>query len=297
MKKVLFLAIVIYLLAAGYLYVQSANNPCEHVLSYSIGSFDPRFGITQDQFRAYIESAEAIWEKPLDRELFQYDPRASFKINLIFDDRQQKTLDERDLKQNIDTKEQSYDQVVGQYNSLAYQHQQDLDDYNAQKAEYDSRLQKYNDQVTYWNQQGGAPADEYEKLNDEKNALQKISADLETKRTAVNKQATDLNALSDTVNELAKKLNIDVDNYNGKFGDARQFDQGIYTGDSIDIYQFNEEADLKLVLAHELGHALHLEHVNDPKAIMYYLMDKQDIKNTQLTETDLAAIKNQCHIN
>jgi hypothetical protein len=297
MKKILLIVIVVYLLAAGYLYVQSANNPCDRVLTYSIGNFDSRFGITQDQFRSDIESAEAVWEQPLNRQLFQYDPDSSFKFNLVFDDRQQKTIDERSLKQNIDLKEQSYDKAVGQYNSLAYQHKQDLDAYNTAKAAYDAHLKAYNDQVTYWNQQGGAPADEYQKLGKEKDALNKMSDDLEAQRVAVNKQATDLNALADLVNELAKKLNVDVDNYNGKFGEARQFDQGTYTGDAINVYQFNEESDLKLVLAHELGHALHLEHVDDPEAIMYYLMDKQDVNNIQLTATDLAAIKNQCHIN
>jgi predicted Zn-dependent protease len=62
----------------------------------------------------------------------------------------------------------------------------------------------------------------------------------------------------------------------------------------INIYQFHDESDLELVLAHELGHALGLNHVENPESVMYYLMEKQNLENIQLTTQDLQAIKNVC---
>jgi predicted Zn-dependent protease len=50
------------------------------------------------------------------------------------------------------------------------------------------------------------------------------------------------------------------------------------------------------VLAHEFGHALGLDHVEDPQAIMYYLMDKQNIKDLKLTTDDINALKKGCNI-
>ena len=112
----------------------------------------------------------------------------------------------------------------------------------------------------------------------------------------MNAQVSNLNGLADRINGVAKQLNRDVDAYNGKFGEPRQFDQGTYTGNSINIYQFNDESDLRLVIAHELGHALNLEHIDDPKAVMYYLMDQQDLSIIELSNGDMEAIKQQCGV-
>jgi predicted Zn-dependent protease len=47
------------------------------------------------------------------------------------------------------------------------------------------------------------------------------------------------------------------------------------------------------VLAHELGHALGIGHLDNPKAIMYYLNEGI---NEKLTADDLMALKKVCEI-
>ncbi len=254
-------------------------------------------GLPQDQLIATLSDMEKVWENPLERDLFRYNPDAKFKINLVFDDRQQKTIDERNIRQTIDLNEQSYDKLVAQYNTLSFQHQNDLAEYNNAKAEYEARLKAYNAEVSNFNKNGGATNADYKRLNDQKKQLQVEQADLELERLAVNAQADDINSLTDKINEIAKRLNKDVNAYNGKFGNPKQFDQGTYTGTAINIFQFNDQSDLSLVIAHEFGHSLKLEHVQDPKAIMYYLMDQQDLNNVKLTDADLNAVKDRCGIN
>ena len=61
----------------------------------------------------------------------------------------------------------------------------------------------------------------------------------------------------------------------------------------IDIYEFSSREKLIRVLAHEFGHALGLEHLDNPKAIMYYLNEGT---NEKLTTDDLTALKQKCRL-
>jgi hypothetical protein len=78
--------------------------PCERPIEYSLGVFDERFGMTQAEFLAEATVAEGLWEQTLGRELFRYVPGAQFKVNLIFDTRQEQTIEgsEKKFKGYID---------------------------------------------------------------------------------------------------------------------------------------------------------------------------------------------------
>ncbi len=78
------------------------------------------------------------------------------------------------------------------------------------------------------------------------------------------------------INGIASNLNLDVVNYNNA-GDVlgKEFNEGLYekrnNRETITIFHFNNHDRLVRVLAHELGHALGLEHNNNPQALMYRL--------------------------
>ena len=144
------------------------------------------------------------------------------------------------------------------------------------------------------NARGGATSNEHKKLEAERKYLEVQKNLLDSLRNELSNLVLQVNSLGDQVNYLAEQLNIDVDVFNKRFGEAREFDQGEYNGKEINIYQFDEAGDLRLVLAHELGHALGIEHVENSKSVMYYLMDKQDIKNPILSEEDIQAFSERC---
>ena len=124
--------------------------------------------------------------------------------------------------------------------------------------------------------------------------MEQEKSSLDAQRTVLNQTAADLNALGNRINAIATELNIDVDIHNQRFGEAREFDQGDYFDSRINIYQFEGISDLRLVLAHELGHALSINHVENPKSIMYYLMEKQDLGNPVLSREDREAFVIRC---
>lgn len=216
--------------------------PCQRPIEYEIGNFDKKFGITEKDFLSAIAKAEAVWEKPFGINFFEVGTEVldtnNLKINLIFDYRQEATVEIKALQAKV----------------------------NAERAEYN------------------ALRAQYEAMR--KNPLR------------TRKEVDEINAVIDTLNAVAKKLNAHVAELN-KIGKARgeEFTEGEYrrdvTGTRIDIYEYSTKDKLVRVLAHELGHALGLDHVEDPKAIMYYLNES---KNGALTKDDIAILKDRCGI-
>ena len=101
------------------------------------------------------------------------------------------------------------------------------------------------------------------------------------------------------INRLAATLNLSVENYNNiNTARGESFEEGVYHSEGvkreIDIYEFSNREKLVRVLAHELGHALGLPHVQDPKAIMYELNQGTSEK---LSSADIVALDAKCNIN
>jgi len=267
---------------------------CDETLHYSLGNIDPRFNISEEEIKAIISEAENVWESKLGKNVFQYREGAEFKVNFIFDERQLRTLEKDKLDEQLDNLE--YDK-----NNLSQEYKNKYATYNKALAIYEKNIQDYKDQVSTFNKtveklnkSGEITKEKYEEMKDEENELAEMKEDLDDERDR-------LSGLADGINKLVKKENSIVNNYNNKietykdrFGEAVEFNQGEYNGLEIDIYQFHDNNDLKLVLAHELGHALGIGHVENSKSIMYYLMEDQDLDNISLTTEDFDAVKNIC---
>jgi len=266
---------------------------CKMPLSYRIGQLDEQFNLTFDEARVAISEAESAWEQATGENLFTYAPNGQLLVNFIFDDRQQFALDEINYRERLNEAENVNEEIKDTYGSLVERYDALESHYQANVSDYERRLDAYNEMVARYNEEGGAPPEVYEELEAEKKVLDDDLAAVRRQGDELNGIVTQINELSEQGNELVEEYNEEVGSYNERFGESREFTQGDYQDGSINIYKFIDETELELVLAHELGHALSLGHVENEESILYHLMGEQPADMT-LTDEDLAEFERVC---
>ena len=160
----------------------------------------------------------------------------------------------------------------------------------SEKARLGQESASLKNEISYWNSVGGATGTTYE--------------DLVARRTAYNTDVQAFNERRTAFNQEVSAYNARVANYKKALAQAEETFKlagglpgesavGVYNPNdySITIYSYSGSQDLRLILMHELGHALGCAHASSPGSIMYPEMtNAQNLTNPEPTAEDLALV-------
>jgi hypothetical protein len=286
------------LMAAGLLASPPAPAACNIPIAFAIGEVDRRFDLSRAEFERAIHAAIRVWEDAAGRDLFVQRAGADLRINLVYSERQRATeqiqaLDERtgSLRERIRALDQRLQAARDRLEREAKGFQRRAEAFRADKRKFDRRVRQAKEQ--------GASQAELEALRERQRELQQRARDLQAEQRHLEGLEARVNELKVRANSLVIEHNKRVRQRDRIARPGTEFRQGYYKragagGEQITIRQFSTTARLRFALAHELGHALGLGHLDNPQAVMHYRSRDQGSARLALTETDRRALREAC---
>ncbi len=294
------------LLLLGYFYKEGRVNLamfrgfqdpyCNIPIKITLGDIDPRFNLKNEIILKELGVASNVWEKEEGKDLFVFEGKnkSTVIVNFVYDERQQITLESEKAKAMLEAGWESYENLISERKTLALRYDDLQTVYEKSIKTYNARLARFESMVKEWNRKQGSEA-QYKALKIEESAVEGLFRDLEGQRIRINSLSDQINRYNADIKSLYDSLVIKTNEYNHLFSSDDPITVGEYDGTYyINIYQYTDLAQLRITLAHELGHALGMDHTENEKSIMYPLQSKQTGDSLLLTAEDLAELHRVC---
>lgn len=278
MKKIIYFVLVVIVFSLVYLNKSTVSEKikalvfysrCEKPITFRISSVDPKFNISSEEILSQTKQAADLWNNSYHKQVLKYDSTGNVAISLVFDERQSTLSNIANLDLELKNIEPSL--------------QERIKTYNEQLNELDSKIKALNTQVDYWNKKGGAPRDIYNQLLDQQAQYKKEAEKL-------NKQGDEINLETAKYNQQVTKLDSTITSFNNIIEEKPEGGVFNSANNNIEIYVYGSKNEYIHLAAHELGHALKLDHTSNPNAIM----NPRTSDKITLTNDDLILLRQQC---
>jgi hypothetical protein len=287
--------------------------PCMLPLAWRVARVDPVFGLDSTQAVALVAEAAELWERAVGRPLFRQDDRNGFPVRFLLRESEEERA--ADLAgASFRRAEEEYRGAAARLNARLAELQGRLAEEDARRlehrdavADFEARVQLHNREVEGWSDRGGAPEEVAAELQEREGALVE-------ERTRLTGERTVLEALRDTLAAAEATLREDVEAHRSR-GEELQAslppvreEAGFYrelirAGEDgapvvrreIRVHRPGDRADLVRILAHELGHAMGLPHLDTPGALMAAEYNRMEERGSAMVgPADVARLVRLC---
>ncbi|MBS1717740.1 MAG: matrixin family metalloprotease [Armatimonadetes bacterium] len=267
-----------------------------NLVTWHIGSVDPRFGITEKELADCIRKATDLWEAAAGTRLFRQDEKEGFPVNLVFDERQELLLEQRKEKPHLDELAETVRQLKEYRQTTLQRFENANKELEARYKAHETAVRDYNAKVGYWNRTRDASPEVVSELDATKASLQSEAEALESQHDAVAKLRDQDSEAVQAVNRAVDALNSAAAAFNALAKPGAMTQVGVCVRSSkvekIEVFAFQDFNSLTCTLAHEFGHALGVAHVQKTGALMNPVADaKAGEKELRLTDEDKQALQ------
>jgi len=289
----------------AYREIEHQVEASELPLKWRISDVDPRFGLSADEVSQAIQKGIALWEAAAGKKLFDRDEVRGFPIKLIYDERQKELLENVRKNRAVQSEEDRMAAQRGMTEAAGSRFDLANQQLKSRIQSYEMRLNAYNQRVEQVNAAGGIqPGQEFE-FEQERQALDAERAAISQAEQEVQRLGAEANAMADEFNRQVRQHNDEVRRQQQNAEPAKLVRLGeciiveMQRGASkttriegISVYAFQGLDHLAFILAHELGHALGLDHVEGDGSVMSEVEDGRITANRlKLSDRDLAELK------